>query len=316
MKVIAWLLDKKQPSVRYYTLKELLNKPDDDPDVNEAYGAISKHGWAASILKEQLPDGYWVSNRSLYHPKYSATNWKLIVLSDLGLTAKDSRIRKTCEIFLKVYPKPDGGFGGQKSEGGHFCVTGNLARTLIKLGYEENRHVKNALNWLVEHQKEDGGWHCFNAKKGTLDCWEALGAFAALPKQKWTKNIKKSVERGAEFYLQRELHKEGKRYEPWFRFHYPVHYYYDILVGLDVITSLGYSADIRLSFALKLLHKKRTAEGKWVLDAVHPDIAAGDSYQLSDPVYRFALEPAGKPSKWITLTALKVLKGFESFNVS
>ncbi|MCS4537622.1 MAG: hypothetical protein HYY67_02020 [Thaumarchaeota archaeon] len=309
-KAITWLLDEKQPSVRYYALKDLLDRPDNDPDVKEAYNMIPKKGWAASILKEQLPDGYWASNQSLYRPKYSGTNWKLIVLSDLGLTSKDPRVRKTCEFFLKTYPKPDGGFGGPKAEGGHFCITGNLGRVLIKLGYSENRHVKNALNWLVEHQKEDGGWHCFNSKKGTLDCWEALSAFAALPKQKWTKSIKNSVEHGAEFFLQRELHKEGKRYEPWFRFHYPIHYYYDILVGLDTITALGYTDDKRLAFALKHLRKRRK-EGKWILDAIHPDISPNDPYQLTPPFYRLALERAGRPSRWITLIALKVLKRVE-----
>ncbi len=309
-KTVAWLLDKKQPSVRYYALKELLDRSDNDPYCKEAYSQISKIGWAASVLKQQLPDGYWVSNKSLYRPKYSGTNWKLIVLSDLGLTAKEARIKKTCELFLKIYAKPDGGFGGPKSEVGHFCITGNLARVLIKLGYEENKHVQNALNWLVQQQKEDGGWHCFNSKKGTLDCWEALSAFATLPKQKWTKKIKKSIECGAEFYLERELYKEGKRYDPWFRFHYPLHYYYDVLVGLDVITALGYGDDKRLGFALEHLRKK-CKEGKWVLDAIHPDIAPNDLYQLRDPVYRFALEPAGRPSRWITLIALKVLKRVE-----
>jgi len=308
-KAITWLLDEKQPSVRYYTLKDLLDKPDNDPDVKEACSMIPKKGWAASILKEQLPHGCWVSNQSLYRPKYSGTNWKLIVLSDLGLTAKDPRVRKTCELFLNTYPKTDGGFGGPKAEGGLFCITGNLARVLIKLGYQENKHVKNALNWLVEHQKEDGGWHCFNSKRGTLDCWEALSAFAALPKQRWTKSIKNSVEQGAEFYLQKKLHNEGNC-EPWFRFHYPVHYYYDILVGLDTITALGYADDKRLAFALKHLRKKRI-EGRWILDAIHPDIAPNDPYQLTSPFYRFALERQGRPSKWITLTALKVLKRVE-----
>ncbi|MDG7000803.1 MAG: hypothetical protein JRN15_17050, partial [Nitrososphaerota archaeon] len=95
--------------------------------------------------------------------------------------------------------------------------------------------------------KEDGGWHCFQSEKGTLDCWEALAAFAILPRQKWNKGIKRSVERGTEFYLEHRLYREGRRYEPWFRFHYPTHYYYDILVGLDIVTSLGRADDKRLT---------------------------------------------------------------------
>ncbi len=44
-----------------------------------------------------------------------------------------------------------------------------------------------------------------------------------------------AIDKGAEFYLERKLFKERPKYAPWFRFHYPNHYFYDILVGLDVI---------------------------------------------------------------------------------
>ena len=284
---ITWLLDKEHPSDRYCALIDLLDRRDNDPDVKEERNMISKKGWAASILKEQLPDGDWVSNQSLYRPKYSAANWKLIALSDLGLTAKDTRVSKKCELFLKTYPKPGGGFGGPKAEGGYVCITGNLANVLIKLGCSENKHIKNALTWLVEHQKEDGGWHCFNSKRGTLDCWEALSAFAALPKQKWTKSIKECVEHGVESYLQGELYREGK-YEQWLCFHYPLHYYYDTLVGLDTITALGYADDKRLAFALEHLHKKRK-EGIWILDPIHPEIVPNNPYQLTPPFFTGSL---------------------------
>jgi hypothetical protein len=47
--------------------------------------------------------------------------------------------------------------------------------------------------------------------------------------------MKRSVELGAEFYL--ELHKQGAHYPPWYGFHYPPDYY-DFLVGLDFMTAL------------------------------------------------------------------------------
>jgi hypothetical protein len=174
-------------------------------------------------------------------------------------------------------------------------------------------HVRSALDWLVENQMKDGGWHCFYEKafgRGTLDCWEGLSAYAAFPKQKWSRRMKRSVERGAEFYLARELSEEGPRwYLPWFRFHYPVHYYYDLLVGLDVITKLGYADDRRLLPALSLMKKKRRPDGRWVLDAVHPDIGVGAGYRMNkNKVRPLSLEEAGKPSKWITMCALRVLR--------
>jgi hypothetical protein len=91
---------------------------------------------------------------------------------------------------------------------------------LIKCGYEEDGRVRSAIDYLVRVQKSDGGWHCFDSDRGTIDCWEALSAFSALPREKWTRSIKRAVEAGCEFYLSRELFREGRRrYEPWFRFH-------------------------------------------------------------------------------------------------
>ena len=317
-KTLDWLLEEDQPAVRYHALIDLLGETKDSDVARRTFSGIAKVGWAWEILRTQRSGGHWESSADLYRPKYSATIWKLIVLADLGLTARDKRIIKSCELFLKQYSRPDGGFDTPSStwSRSELCVTGNLTRTLTRCGFEKDRRVVAAFDWIVDNQKEDGGWHCFYERalgRGTLDCWEGLSAFAALPKKDWTKRIKLSVERGVEFYLERELFKQGRRrYLPWLRFHYPVHYYYDILVGLDVMTSLGYGNDRRLRPALKILQQKRRADGTWVLDSIHPDLGAGAGYRLKDKVRRFALEQEGRASKWITLTALRVLKRVEN----
>jgi hypothetical protein len=139
-----------------------------------------------------------------------------------------------------------------------------------------------------------------------------MSAFAAYPKQKWTRSLKRAIDRGAEFYLKRELHKEGERYEPWYRFHFPEHYYYDLLVGLDFLTALGYGSDKRLNYAIGLVKQKKGPDGKWSLDAAHPDVDASIAkwYKQRPPI-PFALEEVGEPSKMITLKALRVLKRIE-----
>src|SRR5437879_10218045 len=189
------------------------------------------------------------------------------------------------------------------------CAVGNAARLLTRFGYGDDHRVRKLYYWILEEQREDGCRNCSQGTPGTLDGWEALSAYAALPKSKRSGKIGQSISRGAEFYLEKRLFQEGRKYLPWFRFHYPNHIYYDILVGLDMITKLGFADDRRLEPALEILKEKRRADGTWSIDRVHPDLGQGATIQLSvKKVRHFALEGPGKASKWIGLTALRALK--------
>ena len=306
-RLVEWLLEENQPAVRYFTLVDLLGREETDPKVKDAYSNIARRGWAFDILKLQKPDGRWQSRPrgSLYGPKYTATNWMALVLSDLGLTKGDPRIAKTAELFFEEWMDPE----KENIFKDEVCIVGNTARYMTRFGYYDDPRVRRLFDRLLEDQKEDGGWHCFESPGGTLDCWEALAAYSALPEANRTRKITRSIEKGAEFYLERKLFDDGqRRYPPWFRFHYPNHYYYDVLLGLAVMTRLGYGNDRRLKPALEVLKKKRRRDGAWLLDSVHPDLAPGAQYSLRRKVRPFSLEQAGKPSKWITLTALRVLK--------
>jgi len=301
---LDWLLEEDQPSIRYLALTQLCEEPQDNPEVQAAKEMASKKGWAADILAEQREGGWWVEERSLYGPKYTATNWMLLILSDLGLEREDPRIRKACELWINRFSKSDGGFGTDTMKKSELCLVGNTAAALVRFGYAEHPKVRNAFQWLVKNQKENGGWHCWG-KNGVIDAWEGMSAFAVYPRAKWNQSMKRAVERGAEFYLERKLHKQGARYGPWYRFHYPIHYYYDILVGLDFMTALGYGDDKRLEDALSLLNEKQRPDGRWNLDAVHPDPEGPRYTRRGIP---FALERPGEPSKMITLRAMTVLK--------
>jgi len=317
-RVIEWLLDEAQPSVRYYTLVDILGRKEGDPEVREACSRIPRAGWAKSIFRFQKPGGYWEPRepetvrawlRFLWFPEYDSTIWRALVLSDLGLTSKDPRIRKIAELVFK-YKLQLGTPVNIFTE--EVCAVGNTARMMTRFGYGDDQRVRKLYDWMLEDQREDGGWNCRQNEGGTLDSWEALAAFAAIPKEKRTRKTQESIARGAEFYLERRLFEEGKKYPPWFRFHYPNHYFYDILVGLDVITKLGYADDRRLEPSLKILRDKRQSDGTWLLDRVHPDVGAGANLHLhAKKVKPLSLENPEKPSRWITLTALKVLKRVE-----
>lgn len=317
--VIDWLLEENQPSIRYLTLTQLLHKSSTDSEVRETQRKIPEIGWAASILANRNPAGWWANEKNHYSPRFTATTWIMLILSDLGLTRENPAIRDSCELWTRMRPimrtknklmhsdEPGTNVPGSLEP----CFTGGVVRALIHFGYYDDPRVRRALEWMVTRADPRGGWSHFQPGR-SLDCWEPLSALAALPRPKRTASMQRAAERGAEFYLERELHRQGDQYTPWYRFHYPNHYYYDILVGLELVTSLGYADDPRLKYALSLLEEKRRPDGRWNLDAINPDVEIDlEKYYRDHPKEQrsipFALEKAGEPSKMITLRALLVL---------
>jgi len=309
-RLMRWLLEDADPSVRVRVLRNLLDRPESDPEVARARRAIGKVGWAAKILAEQLPGGQWSSPRtdgpSLYRPKYTATNWRLLVLAELGASPQLPGVRRGVDLFLKEFSRGRAdGLGGPGSEA---CFTGNAVRMLTLLGRGEDARVRRGVDWMLRRQKPDGGWHCWPSRTGTLDAWEPLAAFSVIPAAARPAPVDRAVARGAEFYLERGLLREGRgRYAPWYRLHYPTHYYYDVLVGLTMLTRLGHGDDRRLNPALDALEERRNPDGSWTLDALHPD-CEDPAYPIRTPFYPFGLELPGRPSRWITTAALEVLR--------
>ena len=313
---IDWLLERGQPSIRYLTLTRLLGKPETAAEVREARKRIPSDPWVAEMFSRRNPAGWWERDHNWLEPRFRGTNWTMLALADLGATREIPAMKVSSEFWMSSSPLQGGGVGGFGKGKGHFCYTANMARALIQLGYEDDPRIRKSLEWLVKTAHPKGGWSCRMDKTGvsagrTLDAWEALAAFAAYPRSKWTPSMTACVERGAEFFLERELHQQGDPYEPWFRFHWPVHYYYDLLVGLDCLTALGYGKDPRLGFALDVVRKQRRPDGRWNMGPPQTDPdAEGAKWFAENPTERptpLIFEKPGGPSKMITLRALTVL---------
>lgn len=335
---IEWLLEEENHSARYFTLRDLLDRNKDDSEIQDAKALIPTSKLIARIFSKQKPEGYWEEPTSPYHPKYKSFYWTIMLLSQLGIDRSDERVKNTCEHIFQ-FQLNDGGFssytleraleeyewlrGKGKSlplpnewasslvfEHQYSCLTGNMVAALIRLGYGDDSRVKRALEWLVKIQNEDGGWLCPYWKahiKDTHSCFFGticpLEAFSEVPEIKRTKDMTRTIENGAEFMLMHRLFKADHHgfkiiKSDWLKFGFPLFYRYDILRGLLVMTKLGYdlTKDKRLNDAVEVLLQKRCPNGTWILE--------------NTPSGRMQtnIEVKGKPSKWITLKALRVLK--------
>jgi hypothetical protein len=288
---VAWLLKEENPSVRYWTFKDILEKPETETDVVAARTRIASWRPVAEYLREQDPAGYWGDGEDVYWPKWRATVWALILLAEMGVSGTNPSIKKGSEYFLQVmdgqdrsWPPPK--YSDEDLQGWRLvwepCVTGNMARTLAEFGFEDDPRVREMFEWLVKNQRDDGGWNCETEKRGGggevhhssfMSTVEPLWAFSSLDRQKWPRGGREAVERGVEFLLMHRLFKSdtsGKVIRPeWTQLHFPLFYFYDILHGLRVVTALGFGGDERTKDARDLLVSKLLPDGTWPLEATY-----------------------------------------------
>jgi len=321
-----WLLEPGNPSVRYLTLTELLEKPKTEPEVIAAKNEIMNIGMVPKILGKQSSQGYWETTEKFYTAKYKGTVWQLIILAELGADGSDKKINKACKFILEdSQDHTSGGFsvwhsartGGGRHSGVIPCLTGNMVWSLIKLGFFEDTRVERGINWITTYQRFDDKieqlpncWPydkatgCFSKHSCHMGVVKALKALAAIPVQKRSDDVKSTIEAAAEYFLIHHVHKRSHDLSrvskpSWLKFSFPLMYQTDALEILGILTMLGYRDD-RMQEAIDLVLSKQDDHGRWSLE------------RTFNGRFQTNIEQKGKPSKWITLNALKVLKRFYS----
>ena len=320
----GWLLEPDNPSARYFALRDILGKPEGDPEVAAARQDIMRYGTVPLILEKQTSEGTWEAPNRFYTAKYRGTVWQLIVLAELGADGKNDKIRKACEFMLdNAQDRESGGFSqstAAKAGGGRHgevipCLTGNMAFSLIRLGYLEDERLQRGIDWITRYQRfDDGiddppkGWPydkyemCWGRHTCHMGVVKALKALAEIPPEKKTAAVQKTIENGAEYMLIHHVHKRShnlKRMSKpgWKKFGFPLMYQTDVLEVLGLLTHLGYR-DARMQEAVDLVISKQDDEGRWKLESTFNGKFQAD------------IEREGEQSKWITLNALRVLKQF------
>jgi hypothetical protein len=93
------------------------------------------------------------------------------------------------------------------------------------------------------------------------------------------------------------IERDRKGYFSWTRFAFPTWWHYDVLRGLDYLRSAGVAPDERVAEAVELVESKRGRDGRWPLEARHQGVMPVEIDQGE-----------GRPSRWNTLRALRVLR--------
>ncbi len=325
--VLDWLLEKKDPGVRYFALRDLLGAPADDPEARAARRATVRSSPVKEILSAEEAEGWWVKPGPGYSPKYTGTVWQVIFLGQFGADGEDRRVRRAADYVLDHSRASYGGFSANGSNAAMIhCLQGNLGASLLELDFGGDPRLKQALEWMARSITGEGvapaeekdapvryyrsgnsaPGFCCSANNHKPCAWGAIPALDALsrvPPRARTGAIRRAIQQGTEFLFSRDPavadYPMGWSTKPngsWFKFGYPMGYVTDVLRGVEVLTALGRGRDRRLARAAQLILSKRLPDGHWTLEYSY----AGKTW--------FDIGEKRKPNKWVTLRALRALK--------
>jgi hypothetical protein len=291
-------------------MRDLTDAPRGEVEAERA--RIANEGWGARLLALQGEDGQWAGGacfpeRSIYNlVKHEGQPWistlpTLMLLYDFGIDPTSDKVRRA---IAQVRDHCRWEHAGQPFFSGEVepCINGRT----VALGAYFGQNIDEIVTRLVGEQLEDGGWNCevengsvrssfattINVLEGLLEYERATGGS--------TKSVN-ARHRGEEYLLERKLFRRkstGEVVKPaWLQFSYPTQWHYDVLRGLDYFRSVGNAPDSRVDEAISLIRSKKQPEGTWLLENTHPGKV------------HFPLDDGdGRPSRWNTLRALRVLR--------
>lgn len=274
---------------------------------------IADEGWGKQFLSKRKPDGHW--GQKFYQPKWISTHYTLLDLRNLWLCPENEKVKETIEMTLATCKSDDGGIclGPSTSVHSDVCVNGMFLNYASYFQTDEQK-LQSVIDSILREIMPDGGFNCRTTRSGaihsslhtTLSVLEGLTEFQKA-RYTYRRNEVESARKSAEeFILKHQLFlsdRTGKIIRKDFlRLPYPTRWKYDILRALDYFQYSGSKWDERMEPAIDVLLKKRNNNATWNLPAKHP----GREH--------FEMEKAGKPSRWNTLRAMRVLQHFKKLS--
>jgi hypothetical protein len=315
-----WLLDS-DPALRWQVERDVTHEPREVWESTRA--RVATEGFGARLLARQDSDGQWAGGA--FFPgdfdfdgpeaadgagqPWTATTWTLNSLREWGLDSTVLRDRGTAELLAanSRWEYEDLPYWGGEVD---CCINAWTVSNGLWLGAD----ISGIVDWFVEHRLADGGWNCewvegstrssfhstLNALKGLLDYDVATGGTDA------TRAARHS---GEEYLLTRGLFRRLSTGEPvatWVdRFRYPMRWSYSVLNAAEYFRQRSLLADTapdpRMADAIELIRAARQPDGTWLQGAVLPGRVWFD-VDVAE----------GEPSKWLTLSGIRVLDWWDA----
>ena len=291
---LSWLLEPESPGARYLALRDLVEDVGEE-EIAVAREAAHKGGPIGVILDEMNTEGYWSEPGPGYRPKYRSTVWALIMLAQLGASAKqDERITQACSYILD-HALADGGqiSASGAPSGTADCLQGNICWALTELGYDDPR-LDLAYEWMARTVTGEGlapntdrntslryyasqcGPNFACGSNNKLPCaWggaKVMMALSVLPKERRTPLIEDAIQQGVDFLFSVDpaeaIYPSGFADKPsgnWWKFGFPVFYVTDLLQIVEALVGLGYGDNPRLENVLTSSTRSRMKRvvGPW-----------------------------------------------------
>ena len=311
MTVIDWLLDS-DPAIRWQVMRDLNGASEGKVAAERA--RVATEGFGARLLALQVDDGRW--GGAAWNRGWDSTMHVLMLLRDMGLDLASDQARRAVGLVRDRVTWQ--GCGPQECDGNAFfegevepCINGQVGAVGAYFGQD----VRGIVDRLLGEQLPDGGWNCDAPNGSTRSSFNTtICVLEALLEYERAGNgtpvVTEARLRGQEYLLERRLfrrrstgqviERDRKGGAAWTRFAFPTWWHYDVLRGLDYLRSAGVPPDERAAEAIELVASKRDGDGRWLLETRYPGVMPVETD-----------EGEGRPSRWNTLRALRVLRWYD-----
>jgi hypothetical protein len=168
--LIEWLLESDEPWTRYRTMRDLLDQPEDAPEVQAARSEMLTHPQVQQMIAEAAT---WGDRPLKRHNDASHPIYKFATLAGFGVQSGDQGMAAGIEAVM-THQSPQGAFqtlvNVPKAFGGTgqdmwtwmLCDAPTLLYALLAMGLGDDPRVKRAVDHLVS-LADDNGWRCVAA---------------------------------------------------------------------------------------------------------------------------------------------------------